>query len=176
MEVLNEGCSLGLLVPAATVSCSFFWLVAPQQQFFVLSLTPPFSVLSFIYFRRTDFVVGLGLIFGTVSLHCLACSFFLLVALPTAFVSLSLSIFILFPCQSLVGIGIYGIGTVSLHCLACCFFLQIALLTLSCFCILSSSCFLLTAFSVLSFILRLCPLIQRCSSLINRITVFNSQN
>ena len=39
---------------------------------------------------------------GTVSVHCLACSFFLLVALPTAFVSLSLSIFILFSCQSLV--------------------------------------------------------------------------
>ena len=89
-----------------------FGLLLLSSSSFVLSLTPPFSVLSFIYFRRTDFVVGLGLIFGTVSLHCLACSFFLLVTLPTAFVSLSLSIFILFPCQSLAGIGIYGIGTV----------------------------------------------------------------
>ena len=107
-----------------------FGLLLVSSSSFVLSLTLPFSVLSFIYFCRTDLVVvGLGLIFGTVSLHCLACCFFLLVTLPTAFVLLSLSIFILFPCQSLVGIGIYGIGTVSLHCLACSFFLQVALLT-----------------------------------------------
>ena len=104
-----------------------FGLLLVSSSSFVLSLTPPFSVLSFI-FLCTDFV-GVGI--GTVSLDCLA--FFLQeVARLIAFLFLY-SIFIFFPCYLLVRIyslvGIYGIGTVSLHCLACSFFLQVALLT-----------------------------------------------
>ncbi len=98
MEVLNEG-GVPLACWCRQQQCLAlsFGLLLVSSSSFVLSLIPPFSVLSFIYFLCMNFV-GVGI--GTVSLHCLACCFFLLVALPTAFVSLLLSI--LFSCQSLV--------------------------------------------------------------------------
>jgi hypothetical protein len=132
-----------------------FGLLLVSSSSFVLSLTPPFSVLSFIYFRCTDFVgvgidirncksalLGLLFLFASHSPNC----FCFLVTFYLYLVSLSITCrnwnIRNRNCKSAL-LGLFS------------FFLQVALLIVFRFCILSSSCFLVTPF-----ILRCCSEIE----------------
>ena len=162
--MLNEGC-FPWLVGAGSNGVLLF-LLACQQYLscsFVLSLTPPFSVLSFICFRRMDFVgvgidirngksaalLGLLFLFASHSPNC----FCFVVTFYLYLVSLSITCrnwnIRNRNCKSAL-LGLFS------------FFLQVALLIVFRFCILSSSCFLVTPF-----ILRCCSEIEMQQS--NRI-------
>ena len=164
MEVLNEGCSLGLLVPAATVSCSFFWLVACQQQFFCLESDSSLFCTLFHLLSAHGFCCGVGIdirngksaallgllfLFASHSPNC----FCFVVTFYLYLVSLSITCrnwnIRNRNCKSAL-LGLFS------------FFLQVALLIVFRFCILSSSCFLVTPF-----ILRCCSEIEMQQS--NRI-------